>query len=118
MVCVRYWVDAERKQRDVSQVMHDSIGFDHCISLEEFTDASNGYVIADTCLLGAEVHVSKDGKALSRCQLLHIFPIIVCTPLISCCHFVCYRDFEIICITSAISLHAKNRFIFNTYEIF
>lgn len=73
MVCVRIWVDAERKERDLSQVMHDSIGFDHCISLEEFTDASNGYVIADTCLLGAEVHVSKDGKGSISMSTTYIY---------------------------------------------
>ncbi|KAL6190771.1 hypothetical protein ACLB2K_037165 [Fragaria x ananassa] len=34
-------------------------GFDRFISLEDFTDASNGYLIDDTCEFGADVFVSK-----------------------------------------------------------
>ena len=59
---VRIWVDAKKREVGLSQVMNDSIGFDHCISLEEFTEPSSGYVIADSCELGAEVHVSKERK--------------------------------------------------------
>lgn len=52
----------KKKEVGLCQVMNDSIGFDHCISLEEFTEPSSGYVIADSCVLGAEVHVSKEKK--------------------------------------------------------
>ncbi|KAK9934183.1 hypothetical protein M0R45_021335 [Rubus argutus] len=38
------------------------VGFDKLIPLKEFTDASNGYLIADKCVFGAEVFVCKERK--------------------------------------------------------
>lgn len=69
---VRIWVDAKKKEVGLSLVMNDSIGFDHCISLEEFTEPSSGYVIADSCVLGAEVHVSKERKRGEHIMLFRL----------------------------------------------
>ncbi|CAL8991019.1 unnamed protein product, partial [Prunus brigantina] len=35
-------------------------GFDKCLSLKAFTDASNGFLVEDTCVFGAEVFVRKE----------------------------------------------------------
>lgn len=50
------------------------MGFDKLIPLDEFTDASHGYLIDDTCVFGAEVFVLKEtriskGESVSRIQL-------------------------------------------------
>ncbi|KAB2625002.1 hypothetical protein D8674_016662 [Pyrus ussuriensis x Pyrus communis] len=37
-------------------------GFDRVIPLEAFTDPSNGYLIGDTCVSGAEVYVCKERR--------------------------------------------------------
>ncbi|RXH71660.1 hypothetical protein DVH24_025161 [Malus domestica] len=37
-------------------------GFDRVIPLEAFTDPSNGYLIGDTCVFGAEVFVCKQRR--------------------------------------------------------
>ncbi|KAH9687477.1 TRAF-like family protein [Citrus sinensis] len=37
-------------------------GFDQFIPLEEFNDASNGYLLGDTCVFGAEVLVKERNK--------------------------------------------------------
>ena len=61
-----------------------SAGFDKLISLEEFTDVSNGYLIDDKCVFGAEVFVCKErktGKAncISRikspCMYKHVWEL-------------------------------------------
>ncbi|KAM0965889.1 hypothetical protein TB2_021397 [Malus domestica] len=39
------------------------VGFDKLISLKELADASNGYVINDTCVFGVEVFVCKERRA-------------------------------------------------------
>ena len=46
-------------------------GFDQFIPIKVFTDASNGYLVDDTCELGAEVFVRKErstgkGECLKR----------------------------------------------------
>lgn len=38
------------------------VGFDKLIPLKEFTDASNGYLIEDKCVFGAEVFVWKERR--------------------------------------------------------
>ncbi|KAL6190778.1 hypothetical protein ACLB2K_037172 [Fragaria x ananassa] len=48
-----------------------SVGFDKLIPLEEFTDVSNGFLVDDTCVFGAEVFVCKErrtgkGQCLTR----------------------------------------------------
>ncbi|KAM5568572.1 hypothetical protein ABKV19_016232 [Rosa sericea] len=48
-------------------------GFDKLISVKDFTDDSNGYLVDDTCVFGAEVFVCKErrtgkGECLSRIQ--------------------------------------------------
>ncbi|CAB4293036.1 unnamed protein product [Prunus armeniaca] len=39
------------------------VGFDRVIPLKAFADASNGYLIDDTCVFGAEVFVCKERRA-------------------------------------------------------
>ncbi|KAL6188405.1 hypothetical protein ACLB2K_039798 [Fragaria x ananassa] len=48
-----------------------SVGFDKLIPLEEFIDVSNGFLVDDTCVFGAEVFVCKErrtgrGQCLTR----------------------------------------------------
>ncbi|KAM5568582.1 hypothetical protein ABKV19_016240 [Rosa sericea] len=48
-----------------------SAGFDKLIPLEDFTDVSNGFLVDDTCVFGAEVFVCKErrtgkGECLAR----------------------------------------------------
>ena len=38
------------------------MGFDKLIPLDEFTDASRGYLIDDTCVFAAEVFVFKETR--------------------------------------------------------
>ncbi|XP_050374727.1 uncharacterized protein LOC126792317 [Argentina anserina] len=47
------------------RVMLRSPRFDKLMPLKEFTDASNGFLIEDTCVIGAEVFVCKE-KALGK----------------------------------------------------
>ncbi|KAL5781889.1 hypothetical protein ACOSP7_006918 [Xanthoceras sorbifolium] len=43
-------------------------GFDHFVPLKEFNDASNGYLVEDKCVFGAEVFVTKErGRVKSEC---------------------------------------------------
>ncbi|KAJ4723408.1 Ubiquitin carboxyl-terminal hydrolase 12 [Melia azedarach] len=42
-------------------------GFDEFISLEDFNDASNGYLVDDTCVFGAEVFVKERNVAKGEC---------------------------------------------------
>ena len=42
-------------------------GFDQFIPLEEFNDASNGYLVDDTCVFGAEVLVKERNKCKGEC---------------------------------------------------
>ncbi|CAN6676580.1 unnamed protein product [Malus baccata var. baccata] len=39
------------------------VGYDKLLSIEELADASNGYVINDTCVFGVEVFVCKERRA-------------------------------------------------------
>ncbi|CAN6548411.1 unnamed protein product [Malus baccata var. baccata] len=39
------------------------VGFDKLLSIEELADASNGYVINDTCVFGVEVFVCQERRA-------------------------------------------------------
>ncbi|KAM1742121.1 hypothetical protein ACFX12_012154 [Malus domestica] len=54
--------DANKKEKCFHGVMRYS-GFDRLITLKSFTDASNGYVIDDSCVIGAEVFVCKERRA-------------------------------------------------------
>ncbi|KDO40758.1 hypothetical protein CISIN_1g026621mg [Citrus sinensis] len=45
-------------------------GFDQFIPLEEFNDASNGYLVGDTCVFGAEVLVKERNKCKGECLFL------------------------------------------------
>lgn len=56
-----YCSDAFTKHKWLHGGMLD-VGFDKLIPLKEFTDASNGYLIADKCVFGAEVFVCKERK--------------------------------------------------------
>lgn len=40
--------------------MRTEWGFDQFITLKEFEDSNNGYLLEDNCVLGAEVFVCKD----------------------------------------------------------
>ncbi|KDO40760.1 hypothetical protein CISIN_1g020276mg [Citrus sinensis] len=42
-------------------------GFDQFIPLEEFINASNGYLVGDTCVFGAEVFVKETKKCTGEC---------------------------------------------------
>ncbi|KAI5349116.1 hypothetical protein L3X38_002003 [Prunus dulcis] len=39
------------------------VGFERVIPLKEFADASNGYLVDDTCVFGEEVFVCKERRA-------------------------------------------------------
>ncbi|KAM1327861.1 hypothetical protein ACFX13_012240 [Malus domestica] len=54
--------DANKKEICFHGMMRYS-GFDKLIALKSFTDASNGYVIDDSCVIGAEVFVCKEKRA-------------------------------------------------------
>ncbi|XP_042508648.1 uncharacterized protein LOC122084455 isoform X2 [Macadamia integrifolia] len=51
-------------------------GFDRLISLNEFNDPTNGYVVKDTCVFGAEVFVQKESVAgKGECLLITAGPV-------------------------------------------
>ncbi|CAN6551158.1 unnamed protein product [Malus baccata var. baccata] len=54
--------DANKKEKCFHAMMHYS-GFDKLITLTSFTNPSNGYVIDDNCVIGAEVFVCKERRA-------------------------------------------------------
>ncbi|XP_044498270.1 protein RESTRICTED TEV MOVEMENT 3 [Mangifera indica] len=51
--------DSQGKQRRFHRLKPE-LGFDHFIPIQVLSDASNGYLVDDTCVLGAEVFVSKE----------------------------------------------------------
>ncbi|XP_004298262.1 PREDICTED: uncharacterized protein LOC101296566 [Fragaria vesca subsp. vesca] len=62
--------DASTKKTCIHGAMR-SVGFDKLIPLKEFTDVSNGFLVDDTCVFGAEVFVCKErrkgkGECLER----------------------------------------------------
>ncbi|XP_048427957.1 uncharacterized protein LOC103961303 isoform X1 [Pyrus x bretschneideri] len=54
--------DANKKELCFHGMMR-YLGFDKLITLKSFTDASNGYVIDDSCVIGAEVFVCNERRA-------------------------------------------------------
>ncbi|XP_070666968.1 ubiquitin C-terminal hydrolase 12-like isoform X2 [Malus domestica] len=54
--------DANKKEKCFHAMMRHS-GFDKLITLASFTNPSNGYVIDDNCVIGAEVFVCKERRA-------------------------------------------------------
>ena len=48
-------------------------GFDQFIPLEEFNDASNGYLVGDTCIFGAEVFVKERNIVKGECLSMKKF---------------------------------------------
>ncbi|KAK9934085.1 hypothetical protein M0R45_021242 [Rubus argutus] len=64
--------DAFTKENCFHREMLRSPGFDKLMALEEFTDDSNGYVVDDTCVFGAEVFVCKERTKGRRERLLRI----------------------------------------------
>ncbi|XP_061993630.1 uncharacterized protein LOC133711541 [Rosa rugosa] len=54
-----YFVFQEQKERRFHAMKLDW-GFDQFLSLKDFTEASNGFLMDDTCVFGAEVFVSKE----------------------------------------------------------
>ncbi|KAK9934109.1 hypothetical protein M0R45_021265 [Rubus argutus] len=64
--------DAFTKENCFHREMLRSPGFDKLMALEEFTDDSNGYVVDDTCVFGAEVFVCKERTKDRRERLLRI----------------------------------------------
>ncbi|KAJ0092357.1 hypothetical protein Patl1_24777 [Pistacia atlantica] len=55
-----YWLgDSQRKQRRFRRLTPEW-GFDQFIPITVFSDSSNGYLVDDTCELGAEVFVRKE----------------------------------------------------------
>ncbi|KAH9753429.1 TRAF-like family protein [Citrus sinensis] len=61
--------DAMGKERRF-HVLKLEWGFDQFIPLEEFNDASNGYLVGDTCVFGAEVLVKERNKCKGECLFL------------------------------------------------
>ncbi|KAK9934083.1 hypothetical protein M0R45_021240 [Rubus argutus] len=65
--------DAFTKQKCYNAAMLDAAGFDQLIAVEDFNDSSNGYLVDDTCVFGAEVFVCKErrtgkGECLARIE--------------------------------------------------
>ncbi|GAY57502.1 hypothetical protein CUMW_179940 [Citrus unshiu] len=58
--------DAMGKERRF-HVLKLEWGFDQFIPLEEFNDASNGYLVGDTCVFGAELSVKERNKCKGEC---------------------------------------------------
>lgn len=54
--------DPNIKQKCFHGAMPDA-GIDKLISLKEFTDASNGYLVNDDCVVGAEVFICSEKRA-------------------------------------------------------
>ncbi|KAL6190780.1 hypothetical protein ACLB2K_037174 [Fragaria x ananassa] len=54
--------DSFVKQKCFNGAVLDAAGFDKLIPIKDFTDASNGYVVDDTCVYGAEVFVCKERR--------------------------------------------------------
>ncbi|KAH9753425.1 TRAF-like family protein [Citrus sinensis] len=48
-------------------------GFDQFIPLKEFNDASNGYLVGDTCIFGAEVFVKERNIVKGECLSMKKF---------------------------------------------
>ncbi|KAM5568594.1 MATH domain and coiled-coil domain-containing protein [Rosa sericea] len=70
--------DAFTKQKCFNGAMLDAAGFDKLIPIKDFTDVSNGYLIDDTCVYGAEVFVCKErrtgkGECLSRIRNASVY---------------------------------------------
>ncbi|XP_068331641.1 ubiquitin C-terminal hydrolase 12-like [Pyrus communis] len=55
-------LQANKKEKCFHGMMRYS-GFDKLVTLKSFTDASNGYVVDDSCVIGAEVFVCKERRA-------------------------------------------------------
>ena len=53
------WPDALGKERRFHALKLEC-GFDQLMPLKAFNDASNGHLLEDTCVFGAEVFVSKE----------------------------------------------------------
>ncbi|KAL6190829.1 hypothetical protein ACLB2K_037227 [Fragaria x ananassa] len=72
-----HYLDAFAKEFCFHRDMLRSPSFDKLMPLKEFTDATNGYLIGGTCVLGAEVFVCKERtkgirECLSRINDLYI----------------------------------------------
>ncbi|KAM5559370.1 hypothetical protein ABKV19_020828 [Rosa sericea] len=52
--------------------MSGAVGFDKLVSLRDFTDASNGYLIDDKCVFGAEVFVCNGKRPVPQADCLSI----------------------------------------------
>ncbi|BFG14823.1 hypothetical protein CerSpe_010970 [Prunus speciosa] len=53
--------DANEKEKCLHEMMH-CLGVDQFISFEAFTDVSKGYLMGDSCVLGADVFVFKERR--------------------------------------------------------
>ncbi|KAK8998888.1 hypothetical protein V6N11_070067 [Hibiscus sabdariffa] len=54
-------IDAKEKNRRFHRLKHQW-GFDHLIPIRTINDVSNGYLLDDTCVFGAEVFVTKETR--------------------------------------------------------
>lgn len=66
-------LDAFTRKKCFHGAMLSAAGFDKLILLEDFSDVSNGFLVDDTCVFGAEVFVCKEkrtgkGECLARIQ--------------------------------------------------
>ncbi|KAM0984666.1 hypothetical protein EV2_012444 [Malus domestica] len=69
--------DANKKEKCFHGMMRYS-GFDKLVTLKSFTDASNGYVVDDSCVIGAEVFVYKERRAGNRESISMIKDAVMC----------------------------------------
>ncbi|TQD83531.1 hypothetical protein C1H46_030912 [Malus baccata] len=69
--------DANKKEKCFHGMMRYS-GFDKLVTLQSFTDASNGYVVDDSCVIGAEVFVCKERRAGNRESISMIKDAVMC----------------------------------------
>ncbi|XP_050380056.1 uncharacterized protein LOC126797475 [Argentina anserina] len=72
---VRENSNEEKKYCIYRTIVGGLAGFDRFIPLKEFSDASNGYLIDDTCEFGAEVKVSETNLVKGECWFSIVNPV-------------------------------------------
>ncbi|KAG8480810.1 hypothetical protein CXB51_025554 [Gossypium anomalum] len=67
--------DAKEKSRRFHRLKHQW-GFDQLIPIRSFNDVSNGYLLDDTCVFGAEVFITKETSSgeQNACQKIQLYP--------------------------------------------
>ncbi|PPR92125.1 hypothetical protein GOBAR_AA28555 [Gossypium barbadense] len=66
--------DAKEKSRRFHRLKHQW-GFDQLIPIRSFNDVSNGYLLDDTCVFGAEVFITKEtSSGRAECLKIQLYP--------------------------------------------